>query len=150
MDLIMFTCPNTKRMKDNQIEKLEILAVEAAKNSYAVYSQFPVGAALITKEGQIFTGCNVENKSFGLTNCAERTAIFKAASEGYKSIDTIVVYTPTHAPTGPCGACRQVIAEFSNDAKIICICDTDERLESNIAELLPSSEFPVELKKEEE
>jgi cytidine deaminase len=135
-------------MKDNKIENLKHLAKEASKQSYAVYSNFPVGAALITKEGKIFTGCNVENISFGLTNCAERTAIFKAISEGYKTIDTIVVYTKTDVPTGPCGACRQVIAEFSNDARIICTCDTDKIVDTSISELLPFSGIPVDLKKE--
>lgn len=132
---------------NNELKQLESLAIEASKKAYSAYSNFPVGAALLTKEGRVFTGCNIENKSFGLTNCAERTAIFKAISEGNNTIDTIVIYTPTHAPTGPCGACRQVIAEFSNSARIISICDSDKRIDSTISELLPESEFPVELKK---
>lgn len=134
-------------MKDKTIEHLAQLAKEASQNSYSVYSKFPVGAALITKEGKIFTGCNVENGSFGLTNCAERTAIFKAVSEGYTTIDTIVVYTATDAPTGPCGACRQVISEFTHDARIICTCDSELEIDTTISELLPASGFPVELKK---
>lgn len=134
-------------MKDKQIENLKKLAKEASQKSHSVYSNFPVGAALLTKEGKIFTGCNVENMSFGLTNCAERTAIFKAVSEGYKTIDTIVVYTKTDAPTGPCGACRQVISEFSNDARIICTCDTDEVVDTTLDKLLPFGGFPVDLKK---
>lgn len=128
-------------------EKLKAAAIEASKNAYAVYSNFPVGAAILNKEGKIFTGCNVENISFGLTNCAERTAIFKAVSENSTTIETVVVYTPTPKPTPPCGACRQVIAEFNPKAKIICICASDEVVETSLDKLLPSNEFPVDLKK---
>lgn len=94
------------------LEKLFLLALEASKNAYVPYSNFHVGAALETTDGEIITGCNIENRSYGLTNCAERTAIFKAISEG-KSIRTIVIATPdADYPVAPCGACRQVISEF--------------------------------------
>lgn len=132
----------------NQLDKLMQEAIEASKKAYAPYSNFPVGAALITADGTIFSGCNVENKSFGLTNCAERTAIFKAISEGAKGIDTLVIYTPTQKPIAPCGACRQVISEFSSSARIVSICATDKKIDSTINDLHPNPEFPVDLRKE--
>lgn len=96
-------------------EKLIKLAKEAQEKSYTPYSKFPVGSALITEDGDIFTGCNIENISYGLANCGERTAIFKMISEkGPKGkIKAIVVTTKADIPCTPCGACRQVIQEFS-------------------------------------
>ena len=97
-------------LKMGNIE-LKKLAVKASENAYVPYSKFPVGAALRTAEGKIFTGCNVENISYGLANCAERTAIFKAVSEGYKDFSEIAIYGNTEEPISPCGACRQVMLE---------------------------------------
>ncbi|MBY0500839.1 MAG: cytidine deaminase [Alphaproteobacteria bacterium] len=96
-------------------EKLIRLAKEAQEKSYAPYSNFPVGAALITEDGDFFTGCNVENISYGLTNCGERTAIFKMISEKgpQAKIKALAVTTKADIPCTPCGACRQVIQEFS-------------------------------------
>jgi len=96
------------------IEKEQVInaAQEAAENAYVPYSKFRVGAALITKNGEIFQGCNIENASYGLTNCAERTAIFKAVSEGHTKFKAIAVVADTEGPCSPCGACRQVISEF--------------------------------------
>ncbi len=133
-------------MKPDLIDNLKNAAREASKNAYAVYSNFPVGVAFSNKEGKIFTGCNVENISFGLTNCAERTAIFKSVSEGNRTIDTLVIYTPTPTPTPPCGACRQVIAEFNPNAHIISICDTDKQIDMNLSELLPEAVFNLNKK----
>ncbi|MDK7474118.1 cytidine deaminase [Bacillus paranthracis] len=82
------------------------------EKAYIPYSKFPVGAALVTKEGKIYTGCNIENASYGLCNCAERTAIFKAVSEGERDFSYLVITGETDGPISPCGACRQVIAEF--------------------------------------
>ena len=90
-------------------------AKEAAKNSYSPFSRFAVGAAVITSSGKIYRGCNVENSSFGLTNCAERTAIFKAVSEGEKEILAVAIYSPNSDSCYPCGACRQVLYEFQSD-----------------------------------
>ena len=134
-------------MNKNIIESLKSEAKAAAQNAYAVYSNFPVGAAVLSKDGKVFTGCNVENISFGLTNCAERTAIFKAVSANSLTIEMVVIYTPTAKPTPPCGACRQVIAEFNPKAKILCICDSDEEIITTLDTLLPTNEFPVDLKK---
>ena len=95
------------------------LAIEAAQHSYCAYSGFSVGAALLTEEGEIFTGCNIENSSFSLTNCAERTAIFKAVSEGFKRFKAIAIVGGAEGnyshPCCPCGACWQVMSEFCDD-----------------------------------
>lgn len=113
-------------------------AKDAAQNAYAPYSKFKLGAALLTKSGQVFTGVNVENSSYGLTNCAERTAIFKAVSEGETKFEKLAIYVNSDKLFTPCGACRQVISEFSNDLKII-VFSNQEVLETNIDELLPMS-----------
>jgi cytidine deaminase len=134
-------------MENTLIDKLIDNARRAALNAYSVYSKFPVGAAFANKSGVIFTGCNVENISFGLTNCAERTAVFKSISEGNREIETLVVYTPTQKPTPPCGACRQVIAEFNKNARIICVCDSNQRIDTTLDKLFPVPDFPVNLRK---
>ncbi len=89
------------------------IALNSAKNAYAPYSCFHVGAAILLKDGSVITGVNVENRSYGLTNCAERTAIFKAVSDGKKDFKALAIATPdAQYPVSPCGACRQVISEF--------------------------------------
>ncbi len=90
-------------------------ALKARDMAYAPYSNFPVGAALIDEQGRIFTGCNVENAAYGTTNCAERTAIFKAISEGSQRIHKLAVVCGQTNPCMPCGTCRQVMAEFAAD-----------------------------------
>ena len=87
-------------------------AQKARERAYAPYSGFSVGAAALAADGRVFSGCNIENASYGLTNCAERTAIFKAVSEGAREITALAVVADGAAPCSPCGACRQVIAEF--------------------------------------
>lgn len=104
-------------MSDN--EKLVVAARTARENAHAPYSNFRVGAALRAKSGQIYTGCNVENATYGLTLCAERVAIFKAISEGERGFDAIAVCTDTEGLTPPCGACRQIIWEFCGDVPVI-------------------------------
>ena len=100
-------------------DKLLAAAKAARENAHAPYSNFRVGAALRAKSGQIYTGCNVENATYGLTVCAERVAIFKAISEGERGFDAIAVVTDTDQLTPPCGACRQIIWEFCGDVDII-------------------------------
>ena len=87
-------------------------AFQARKRAYTPYSRFQVGAALLAKNGTVYQGCNIENASYGLTNCAERTAIFKAVSEGHVTFKALAVVADTEGPCAPCGACRQVMAEF--------------------------------------
>ena len=99
-------------MTNEMILKLRDAAAAAREYAYVPFSKFKVGAALLTEDGKIFTGCNVENASYGLTNCAERTAIFKAVSEGYTKFQAIAVIAECPQAVAPCGACRQVIAEF--------------------------------------
>jgi len=113
-------------------------AIDAQKYAYVPYSNFRVGAALIAKDDSIFQGCNIENASFGLTNCAERTAIFKAVSTGAKDFQCLVITGDTPEPIAPCGACRQVIAEFCQpDMPIILVGKDEVQMETTIKELLP-------------
>lgn len=125
-------------------QRLEKAARRAARASYSPYSKFPVGAAILTDKG-VFTGCNVENASYGLCNCAERTAIFTAVAEGAKEVRAVVVYTPTKTATSPCGACRQVINEFGPQAVVISVCDGPQRIETTLDQLLPSGFGPKNL-----
>ena len=106
-------------MKKERIKLLIEEAKEARKLAYAPYSKFKVGAALLTKSGKIYTGCNVENASYGATVCAERVALFKAVSEGEREFEAIAIYVETENLTFPCALCRQVMYEFSPDMKII-------------------------------
>lgn len=116
-----------------------IKAAQAARNrAYVPYSNFKVGAAVITKNGTIYTGCNIENASYGLCNCAERTAIFKAVSEGESELITIAVIADTVRPVAPCGACRQVMAEFGISSIIMCNLH-GEQYSATLEELLPYS-----------
>lgn len=116
------------------------LAVTNSQHAYVPYSHFPVSAVLIGKDGKVFTGVNVENASFGLTNCAERTAIFKAVSEGVRDFSEIIIYGKTEKPISPCGACRQVMAEFfEQDAKVTLVAKDQSTVEMTVGELLPYS-----------
>jgi len=113
-------------------------AIDAQKYAYVPYSNFRVGAALIAADGTVFQGCNIENASFGLTNCAERTAIFKAVSTGVKDFQCLVITGDTPEPIAPCGACRQVIAEFCDpDMPIVLVGKDRVQMETTIKELLP-------------
>ncbi|MDB6169257.1 MAG: cytidine deaminase [Verrucomicrobia bacterium] len=125
--------------------QLERLARSAAKRSYSPYSGFRVGAAVLGGSGKIHAGANVENASYGLCNCAERTAIFSAIAAGETSIAAVVVYTPTAKASSPCGACRQVINEFGPGALVISICNTQDRLEAPLSQLLPAAFGPAHL-----
>jgi cytidine deaminase len=101
------------------MESLIRAAKEAREKAYSPYSNFKVGAAVMTPSGKIYSGCNIENVSYGLTNCAERTAIYKAVSEGEHSFVALAVVADTEGPVAPCGACRQVIAEFGIEQIIL-------------------------------
>lgn len=126
-------------MNEADWQQLERAARAAATNAHCPYSHFAVGAAVLTADGAIAAGCNVENASFGLTICAERNAIFRAVADGARAIVAVAIYTPTAAPATPCGACRQVIAEFGRDAVVRSVCDGPARMQHTLAELLPSA-----------
>lgn len=123
---------------NSENEKLVEMAKKALVNSYSPYSNFAVGAALITDTGAIYTGCNIENASYGATNCAERTAIFKAISEGEKRIKKIAIVSSSENKTPPCGICLQVMSEFmDSDEGIILLSDKDEIFEYKLRDFLP-------------
>lgn len=130
----------------HQRRRLIAVARAAARQAHAPYSKFRVGAAVLTRTGKIFAGCNVENACYGLSNCAERTAVFKAVSAGRCDILAVAVYTPTPKATPPCGACRQVINEFGPRAEILCVCDSPDRIETRLDHLLPGAFGPKSLK----
>ena len=110
------------------------------QQAYVPYSKFPVGACLVTAAGKVYTGVNIENASFGLTNCAERTAIFKAVSEGEREFKHLVVAGNTDEPIAPCGACRQVMVEFFPPEMPVTLVNKDGALkETTVSELLPYS-----------
>ena len=125
-------------------KKLIETALSMHSKAYVPYSHYPVGAALLTKSGKIFTGCNIENASFPVTVCGERVAMFKAVSEGCRDFDMIVIATRDGG--SPCGACRQVMAEFALDMTVIT-CDDQGRItaEMTVAELLPGAFTPEHL-----
>ena len=130
---------------DKSWQQMIATARRAADNAYCRYSSFPVGAAVRTPDGRIFSGCNVENASYGLTICAERVAIFQAVAAGQTRIDRVAVYTPTPTPTAPCGACRQVVSEFGPEAEVLSTCATDQLAHYKLAELLPYAFGPANL-----
>lgn len=124
------------------MEKNRILldkAYEAMKKAYVPYSKFQVGAAVLTTKGNIYTGCNIENASYGATNCAERTAIFKAVSEGETKIIAIAIVSSSGNFTYPCGICRQVIAEFMDEGELIFENAEGEIKIITLEEILPYS-----------
>lgn len=121
-------------MDNTQLIKL---AQEAAKKAYAPYSGFNVGAALLCKSGNVYTGCNVENTSYGASNCAERTAVFKAVSEGERDFVKIAIVSEKGGLTFPCGICRQVLSEFMPNGRIVLYSDEQGIKEFALNELLP-------------
>ena len=128
-------------MKSSSLKFRKLLAAAKAarRNAHAPYSKFRVGAALLTKSGKVYTGVNVENASYGLTNCAERVAVGKAVSEGHRKFQAIAVVAPS-AALSPCGACRQVLAEFGECVVICADSRNTRRLRIHLlSELLPHS-----------
>lgn len=130
-------------MKDQELIEL---ARRAREKAYVPYSGFPVGAALVAEDGTVFTGCNIENASYGLALCAERTAIFKMASEGHHAISAIAVIAETDGPVSPCGACRQVMAEFAgNGVRVILTNLKGDVQVTTVGDLLPGAFRPGDL-----
>lgn len=114
-------------------------AIKAKEHAYAPYSKFPVGAALLTNSGRLFTGSNVENSSYGLTICAEQSAISAAVSQGERDFAAIAIACNSDQYCSPCGACRQIIAEFGLDIKVIMVNKKSDFQELTISELLPGA-----------
>jgi len=125
-------------------EELLALARLAMQRSYSPYSRFKVGACLLSADGRIFQGCNIENASYGLTNCAERTALFKAVSEGIMDF-TVIAIAAENAEPYPCGACRQVLNEFAPNIRILLTWDTEKTIQTTLPELLPHGFGPKEI-----
>lgn len=116
------------------------MAEQVMEKAYVPYSNFKVGAALLAEDGRVFTGCNVENASYGLTICAERNAIFKAVSEGVRSFKQLAVIADTEGPVSPCGACRQVMVEFFGpDMPVVLSNVKGETTTRTVEELLPGA-----------
>lgn len=124
-----------------QVEHLLLAAQEASERAYAPFSNFHVGAAILTADGRVFKGCNVENSSYGMTNCAERTAIFTAIAEGAVSAErdlvAVAVVNKDGVACSPCGACRQVIYEFGPEATVIFRANSGEITQMKASQILP-------------
>ncbi|MCM3710858.1 cytidine deaminase [Sporosarcina luteola] len=124
------------------MDKLKLMeeAKNAREKAYVPYSKFPVGAALLTGDGKVYHGCNIENSAYSMTNCAERTAFFKAVSEGVTDFKALAVTGNTEGPISPCGACRQVIAEFCDSDMPVYLTNLNGNvLETTVGELLPGA-----------
>jgi cytidine deaminase len=131
------------------IEQLIEEAKRAREMAYVPYSKFGVGAALLTKDGKVYRGCNIENAAYSMCNCAERTALFKAYSEGDRDFGLLAVVADTDRPCSPCGACRQVISELCpKDMKVVLTNLKGDILETTVEELLPGAFTPEDLNAE--
>jgi cytidine deaminase len=121
-------------------------AREARERAYAPYSQFKVGAALLTADGTVFTGCNVENRSFGLCICGERTAVARAVASGHREFRALAVVTDTQPPAMPCGMCRETLSEFARELPVLCANLEDERVIYRLEDIFPAPfEWPENL-----
>lgn len=136
-----------RQLADRQVTDQQLIeaARKARDHAYIPYSRFGVGAALLTADGRLFTGCNVENASYGLTCCAERTAMFKAVSEGAIQFAAIAVIADAPGPVSPCGACRQVMAEFAPAMRVLLANLKGEVRVTSVQELLPGAFTPGDL-----
>lgn len=130
---------------DARDDDLIAAAVKALANAYSPYSKIQVGAALRTQDGRIFSGCNVENASFGMTWCAERTAIVKAVSEGVRDFATMVIVTNLPRAIMPCGACRQVLHEFAPQLRIVVVGADGHRYATVLEDILPEAFGPADM-----
>ena len=136
----------TKARFDAQDDELVQRAVAALDHAYSPYSKISVGAALRAADGRVFSGCNVENASYGMTWCAERTAVVKAVSEGAREFTTLAIATTFERPLMPCGACRQVLHEFAPRLRLIVAGADGARYETFLHDLLPEAFGPSDLR----
>ena len=120
-------------------EQLISMAKEAAKKAYVPYSHFHVGSAVLSEDNYVYTGCNIENSSYGASNCAERTAIFKAVSEGEREFEKIAIVSSSGDFTFPCGICRQVLSEFMYDKTVVLFSEKDGIRKFKVKDLLPEA-----------
>jgi len=128
------------------IDQLIEEAKKAREKAYVPYSKFGVGAAILTTDGKVYQGCNIENAAFSMCNCAERTALFKAYSEGDRNFQLLAVVADTERPCSPCGACRQVMAELCpQDMKVVLTNLKGDIFETTVADLLPGAFMPEDL-----
>jgi cytidine deaminase len=133
-------------MTPEQKDQLVLAANQVRANAYAPYSQYKVGAAVRGDNGRVYSGANVENASYGLCICAERSAVAQAISDGAKKIAGVAVVTSTSPPAAPCGMCRQTLAEFAPDSvELVLVNDKGERLETTLGQLLPRAFRPDSL-----
>ncbi|MHC4516769.1 MAG: cytidine deaminase [Planctomycetota bacterium] len=126
-----------KSVTPETVDRLAAAAQAVAKNAYALVSGFHVGAAVLTADGEVYAGCNVENSSLGLTICAERNAVGQAVAAGARKIIAAAVWTPVDEPAAPCGACRQVLHEFGPDMTVVLVGKAGARRDARLSELLP-------------
>lgn len=138
-------CPTIRVLKDLEPAlKLELIhqAQAAYRQAYVPYSHYPVGAAVLFSSGKLYSGCNVENASYGLAVCAERNAIFQAVAQGERELKGIAIAVPTEAFPSPCGACRQVMREFATDCPVVLINGLGQTVVTSLKTLLPDSFGP--------
>ena len=129
--------------KNQNIAKLAEIARAVRDRAHAPYSHFQVGAALESENGKVFSGCNVENISYGLTICAERNAVFAAVASGSRAFRRIVIVADSKEPVTPCGACRQVLSEFSENMEVISVNLEGKEFRASLTELLPRSKVGI-------
>ena len=131
------TGSSNARLEPHDMDRLVAAAAAVRENAHAPASAFRVGAAVLAADGRIFVGCNVENASYGLTICAERAAVCAAVAAGVRVLRAVAVATDLDVPASPCGACRQVLAEFGRDLHVLLVGNDGKRRETNLAQLLP-------------
>lgn len=129
----------------NTIKQLTEAAQQAAQNAYCPYSHFAVGAAVLTNDGQIYAGCNVENAAYAVVICAESNAVSTAIAQGATSLRAVLVYTPGEQVVTPCGVCRQTLNEFGSDIDVFMVTGKGETLKTNLQTLLPQAFGPHNL-----
>ena len=129
----------------DSVDELLAAARTAAEQAYSPYSKIRVGAALLAEDGRVFHGCNVENASYGLTLCAERAAAVAAVTAGARAFRTIAIWTSLGRSLPPCGACRQFLAEFAPDLRVVVGSDSGDRIDASLRELLPNAMGPSDL-----